>query len=174
MSIQTMPNTISPYFTYAPLCVAQMQAAAPLQGGQPPYAQTVTALGACTLLELCGGARQQFAAPAMAAQAVHPQGTFTPIGCTIGQFCGQAAAQVQAVHPQGTFTPIGCTFGPFCGQAVPQAQQAYFTVTPICSQQAAGAAAPVQGGAGVQPQATLGPIQCNITVYTLCTPVCGQ
>ncbi|MBN1204733.1 MAG: hypothetical protein JXB05_07395 [Myxococcaceae bacterium] len=39
----------------------------------------------------------------------------------------------------------------------------YFTFTPVCAP--AGAAAP---------QATFTPVNCNITLATLCTPVCGQ
>jgi len=32
---------------------------------------------------------------------------------------------------------------------------------------------PQAGAHGLAPQATLGPIQCNITIFSICTPVCG-
>lgn len=224
MNAQTIYPTVAPYcphHAYGPVYGQQQQAAT-----APPYAQTVTEMGACSFLFLCDATRGTGSQPAVPAsrtigpvqtvifcgqaaqQAVQPQGTFGPVNCTIAGFCAEAAqapVQPQAAHyftvtpfcgmvPQPPAAPPAhyFTIWPVCGQTpyaaaqLQAAQQAAnFTVTPFCGQaahpgmQAQGpygptAAATAQGSAGVQPQGTLGPIQCNITVYSLCTPVCGQ
>ena len=112
-------------------------------------------------------------------QGASPQATFTPVGCNITvatlctPVCGQAAGMAQGASPQATWTPVNCnTLFSIC--------------TPFCAQAAGMAQAGGQGGVaqtlvtigwcaqGASPQATFTPVGCNITVFSLCTPVCGQ
>ena len=89
---------------------------------------------------------------------VEPQATFTPVGCAVTIFslctpvCGPAAAQGAA--PQAA--TITNTRRPLC------------TYTYVCP--SGGAAAAPQGAA---PQATFTPVGCAVTIFSLCTPVCG-
>ena len=158
-------NTLGPvHCTVAIFCgnAAQGAAATP-QGGarqaayEPatltPMDCTITGMGACSFLELCDGRRGQ--------QAANPQWTLTPFNCTVTPACFAGAQGGGAQQGGGQVgTPLPSMITPYCS----------YHCHPAAGQQG-GAAATPQGG--VNPQATLGPIQCNITIFSICTPICG-
>ncbi|HSX59220.1 MAG TPA: hypothetical protein VLF18_03370, partial [Tahibacter sp.] len=157
--------------TLATLCtpVCGAQAAAAPQGASPqatftPVNCNITVFSVCT--PICG------AAAAQQGGGVAPQASFTPI-CpqpqTFGIYCPPPT--LSGVHCPGPITQSPATI---CGQ---------LTHPPICLQTpttivttthpvtlACNTIGPNQG---VSAQATFGPIQCNVTVFSICTPICG-
>ena len=172
-TVTVLPQCI-PY-TYFPPCTVAPGAAGMPQGGVAGGVQPQTMF--LTLFSLCTPVCNAPVGPAGGGQPaggqVVPQSTIGPIQCTAFGICSQTAGMPQGgqAAPQATAWIIQCTLGNICGAAgaIPQGgQPGMMTLATICTQY------PHCQQAGAMPQATFWPIQCNVTIFSICTPICAQ
>ncbi|WP_237479837.1 hypothetical protein [Lichenibacterium dinghuense] len=165
-----LPHTLLP-----PLCPPNQGGAAPMaqggQGGAGTVFPTMPILCQITQFPICpphqgGGAAPMAQGSGGLGTILHTLVCPTGLPCIVTQIagCGGAGPVAQGGQGGAAQTPIPSLMN--CPPTL------MLCSVFGCGNQAGGQ--PAMAGGGTAPQATLGPFECNITIFSICTPVCGR